>query len=154
MSEVREQEYRSMRQNVINMLESIRLSFPHLKMELDLEPKKPVNLLMDIFKQDGLNFDMHLYLADDALHLVIGNFWSEWFPCTDQENINNFRETVNGVIKGTYRIADTYRGDKCLKSEIQRPEENTWKTVSSSVHLMLFAPWWKPATVSIIQNKD
>jgi hypothetical protein len=109
-----------------------------------------VDVSMDIPKQDGLDFDVNLNLQNhDELHLSAGKLWVSWFPCTDPERVASYRDSVHGLLSGTYRIVEHYRGTRPVKAQLQRPDGEGWKTISTSS--MLFAlPWGRSKRV--IQN--
>jgi hypothetical protein len=101
--------------------------FPLLRIERDelgLELKIPV--------QPGLKHEVVLSFQNaDELHLSVGHFWLEWFPCTDPERADQYLEAVCGFLAGVYRIIEHYRGSNCIKAELQRPVGAGWKTVGT-----------------------
>ena len=134
-----------------NTFEQIQRKFPALKMRIHTD--QPVELCMDIPKQNGLNFDVHLNLQNiDQLHLSAGNFWCEWCPCTLKERVEQYIDAVSGLLSGKYRILEHYRGKKAVKAEFQVPENDEWKTIRIRVWLtsLLPFPWVK--NDSILQN--
>jgi hypothetical protein len=60
----------------------ISTMYPALQMRVHNDD--PVELSMDIPQQLGLKYKINLNLQNtDELHISAGNFWLEWFPCTD-----------------------------------------------------------------------
>ena len=51
---------------------------------------------------------------------------------------------VAGYISGKYRIYEHYRGKRCVKSELQMPENGTWETIGTGNSSPGFpVPWRK-----------
>lgn len=110
--------------------------FPWLKLEEN--EGDPVELSVTAPIQDGIHQKIWLALQnDDELSFGVGNFQVEWFPCTDPDNASEFVKAVCGYIDGKYRIWEHYRGHRCIKAELQSPEEAGWKTVATWSLL-----WW------------
>ena len=124
---------------VTQLFKEIQSAFPHLEMKLGTNHPK-VDLSMDIPKQKGLKFDIHLNLQGDELHLVARHFWLEWFPCTDKDVVKAFREAVHGVLSGEFRILEYYRGRRPVKAELQQPSGDAWKTIGTWSKLSLPFP--------------
>lgn len=118
------------RSAMIRLFEEIRDAFPHLSMRLDHDPPN-VDLNMDIPEQPGLTFDMNVNLQGDELHLNAGAFWLEWFPCTRPDVVQAYRETVQGLLSGTYRIRERHRGGRPFKAELQKPDYGGWRTIGT-----------------------
>jgi hypothetical protein len=115
---------------MVGLFEGIRDAFPRLSMTLELDPPN-VDLNMDIPQQPGLAFDMNLNLQGDELHLSVGAFWLEWFPCTQPDVVEAYRQAVHGLITGTYRIREHYRGGRPFKAELQKPLADDWQTIGT-----------------------
>ncbi|OPY88314.1 MAG: hypothetical protein A4E71_00525 [Smithella sp. PtaU1.Bin162] len=129
----------------------IQKEFPHLSMRIHND--QPVELSMDIPKQEGLNFDIYLNLQNnDELHLMAGNFfWLEWFPCTKGEKVEEYLAAVLGLISGKYRICEHYRGKKAVRAELQvQGKDGKWKTIGAWSKLSLPFPCRKH--YQILQN--
>jgi hypothetical protein len=105
-----------------------------------LEVKKnvsdPVELSIDIPVQPGLKYAVNLNLQNrDELHFSVGNFWLEWFPCTDPSRVEAYIDAVSGFLSGRYRILEYYRGKKCTKAELQKPlKSGDWTTIGKTYH--------------------
>jgi hypothetical protein len=56
----------------------------------------------------------------DELHLTAGAFWLEWFPYTNPEFVQAYREAACGLLGGVYRIRE-HRGRKPFKAELLSP---------------------------------
>ena len=131
--------------------ERIRATFPSLVMNLDLHPDH-MDLAMDIPAQAGLSFNVDLNLQNrDELHLVASGLWVEWFPCTNPKKVEEYFESVCGVLSGQFRILEHWRGKRAVKSELQRPTDSQWKTVATWLTLSALIPWPRK-TFKIVQN--
>jgi hypothetical protein len=136
----------------MKVLEEIRAEFPHLRMGLDLNPAY-VDLLLDIPRQPGLAFDVQLNLQHDELYLDVGEgFHVSWFPCTDAAVVERFRRAVRGLLTGSFRIVEGYRGDRCVRAELQEPVGGGWKTIAtwSGLHV----PWPPRVRTRVLQNRS
>jgi len=109
--------------------------FPSLVMKRT--PSVPVELSVDIPAQPGLKYAVNLNLQNrDELHFSVGNFWLEWFPCTELSKVEAYIDAVSGFLAGRYRVLEYYRGNKCVKAELQAPSPGGgWETKGTSVHL-------------------
>ncbi len=77
------------------------------------------------------------------LHFSVGNFWLEWFPCTKKTIAKRFIDSITGYLSGEYRVYEHYRGDACVKAELQKPMNGAWETIGTSVRFR-FNPFpWK-----------
>ena len=115
---------------MIRLFEEIRDAFPQFSMRLEQNPSN-VDLNMDIPKQPGLTFTINLNLQGDELHLGAGVFWLEWFPCTRPNVVQAYREAVDGLLTGAYRIREQYRGGRAFKAELQKPGADGWQTIGT-----------------------
>ena len=124
--------------------------FPGLKMHIHADA--PVELCMDIPRQENLAFDVHLNLQNnDELHLASGHFWCEWFPCSEQKKADQYIDAVSGLLAGKYRIVEHYHGKKAVKAELQIPENDRWKTIAAWATFYLPFPWLKKH-YEVLQN--
>ena len=122
------------------IFERLRASFPSLAMTFDDNPED-MDLTFDIPEQDGLLFDVHLNLQNvDELHLCAGALWFSWFPCTDPERAEAFFDAVSGLLSGHWRVLEHWRGTSLAKAQLQRPENDSWKTIATSAPFPPF-PW-------------
>ena len=118
-----------------------------------LEVKKnvsdPVELSINIPVQPGLKYAVNLNFQNrDELHSSIGNFWLEWFPCTDPARVEAYIDAVSGFLSGRYRVVEYYRGKKCTKAELQkRLESGYWATFGKTYHWGLSLSWQKSKKV-------
>ena len=121
----------------------------NLKNELALNPPH-VDLEMNFPKQEGLKFNININLQGDELHLNASNLWIEWFPCDDEKIKKEFIESVSGLLSGEYRMVEYLRGEKPIKTKLQKPENNQWKTIGiwSKLH---FPISWK-IDKRVVQN--
>lgn len=86
--------------------------------------------------QPGLDHEIVLSLSNlDELHFVVGNFWIEYFPCTDTLVADVFVDAVSGFIDGRYRVLEHYRGKVCVRADLQKPEAGGWQTLSTWTRL-------------------
>jgi hypothetical protein len=133
----------------IPLFETIRTQFADLTMKLDLEPQGINGADLVIPVQNKLPFEVFVCLDCDELTLSAGkHFWVQWFPCDDEVVVAMFREAVIGLLSGNYRIVEFYRGNCWLRAELQRPEEQAWKPIKTSINGMFpfsfLIPWWLP----------
>jgi len=134
----------------IGVFDRIQSEFPHLTMKRD-GPTEHVNLDLEIPKQPGLSFEIGLNLQSDELHLCASGFWNEWFPCSDNEVVENYFEAVSGLIRGTHRLKEVLRGNTVVKSILQEPCEYGWDGMSH--YYKLHIPWYGKKTTRIIINE-
>lgn len=105
------------------------------------QPDDPVELSIKLPVQPGLSHDIWLgFQNENELHFSAGHFWKEWFPCTDKAKAVAFVDAVTGFISGRYRILEHYRGKKCVRAELQTPDGDKWRTISSWARLSLPFP--------------
>ena len=142
--------------NSVNMpemtevLEAIRASFPHLNMELKHNDKQ-VEMRMHIPRQRRLAFDVNVNLRGDQLHLRAGACTFRWFPRTSADVVARFREAVQGVLSGNFRIVEHCRLGRPIRAELQKPELHSWQTIGTWSRLHL--PWGKKS-MRLLQNVD
>lgn len=119
----------------LSALVEIGKIFPNLTIKINEEDPN-VDIMMDIPKQQGLDFDINLNLQNiDELHLSVDKLWMCWFPCTVEENKAGFIDTVTGLITGKYRILETLRGESIVKAELQFQENGEWISISSGQYI-------------------
>jgi hypothetical protein len=142
--------------NSVNMtemtevFEAIRASFPHLNMELKCNDKQ-VEMRMHIPRQRRLAFDVDVNLRSDQLHLRAGPCTFQWFPCTSADVVASFREAVQGVLSGNFRIVEHCRLGRPIRAELQKPELHSWQTIGTWRRLHL--PCGKKSML-VLQNAD
>ncbi len=120
----------------------IAARFPNLSMVEN--PKDPVELSITLPIQPGLKQKVWLCLQNnDELHFSVGNFWLEWFPCTDPSRVSAYVDAVCGYLSGEYRVLEHYRGKRCVKAELQCPVAASWRTIGTWSRLWLPIPWGK-----------
>ena len=109
-------------------------------MNLDLEPDN-VDVQLDIPQQDGLLFDVSLNLQNsDELHLNVGAFCQEWFPCSDEVVSRAYFAAVAGLLSGENRLVEYHRGKRIVKVQLQRPVGEDWETIATWSRLHLPVP--------------
>ena len=114
--------------------------FPALSVVTDTSG--PVEMIVDIPAQAGLKHDIHLNLQNaDELHFRVGSFWLEWFPCSDAAKVEAFVSAVVGFISGRLRVLEHYRGEQCVRAELQEPNARGWKTIGVWSKLAFPIPW-------------
>jgi hypothetical protein len=140
--------------NITEMMavfEAIRAAFPHLKMDLERD-KKQVEVRMNIPCQRGLVFDLKVNLRGDELQLCAGACrLFRWSPCTSADVVARFREAVQGLISGNFRIVEYCRLGKPIRAELQKPQQQSWQTIGTWRRFSL--PWGKES-LQILQNAD
>ena len=120
----------------------IAFRFPTLNMVE--KPKDPVELSITLPIQPGLKQQVWLCLQNnDELHFSVGHFWLEWFPCTNPDRVRAYIDAVCGYLSGEYRVLEHYRGNRCVKAELQAPAAADWETIGTTSHLSLPIPWGK-----------
>lgn len=128
----------------------IQKNFPSLEMRIHSDD--PVDLYMDILRQDGLLFDVKLKLQnEDELYLGAGYFGGEWTPCTDEYRVREYIKAVTGLLSGDCRIVEYYQGDKPVKAELQVLKNDGWRTLSLKYSLTFPLPWLEKS-VKVLQN--
>jgi hypothetical protein len=135
---------------IMAVFEAIRASFPHLKMELKRNDKQ-VDLRMHIPRQRGLAFDVNVNLRGGQLHLRAGACTLKWFPRTSADVVARFREAVQGVLSGNFRIVEHCRLGRPIRAELQKPQLHSWQTIGTWRRLHL--PWGKKS-LQVLQNAD
>ena len=102
-----------------SVFSEVRESFPELAMrDSESEDGEPQ---LDISAQDGLVFDVALYVYGDVLNLRAGQFWGEWLPCSRAQVVSEYTDAVSGLLSGRYRIVEHSRRGKIFKAVLQRP---------------------------------
>jgi len=131
------------------LFEDVRSSYPHLRMTLSHEHQDP-DLLLEIPRQPGLQFDISLYLDGDELHISTGEFCVEWFPCSDATVRQQYRVAVDGILSGEYRIVEHYRRGRAVRAELQKPSREGWEAVATCSQMSIPIPW--RTTTRVVQN--
>jgi hypothetical protein len=107
----------------------------------------PVELSVTIPVQPGIKQEIRLCLQNhDELHFSVGHFCLEWFPCTDPKRVSEYVDAVCGFVVGESRIMEQYRGNRCVKAQLQAPYQGKWNTIGTWTRLSLPFPWsvtWK-----------
>jgi hypothetical protein len=85
------------------------------------------------------------------LHLQSGKLWMCWFPCTEKHNVDDFFDTIHGLIMGEYRILETLRSGKVIKARLQKLQNGKWVTKSSGL-LAFQWPTFGRKSFRIVQN--
>ncbi|MGB5567648.1 MAG: hypothetical protein WBN93_15125 [Acidimicrobiia bacterium] len=135
----------------IELFGRVQALFPHLQMKLETDHPH-VDINMEIPKQRGLDFDVNLNLQNnDELHLSAGDFWVEWFPCTEPRKVKEYLAAVEGLMTGQYRILEHRRGRKAVKAELQQPVGQNWQTIATWSTLRL--PSFKRISFTVIRNE-
>lgn len=128
------------RDEVLRLFGAIRQRFPELSTELTSDDPN-VDVLMVVPKQESLPFEVSLYLDGDELHLVAGHFLLEWFPCGREDVRLAYREAVEGLLSGSYRIVEHYVGQKAVRARLEKPIGTGWEKVGSWGRLAGIVPW-------------
>ena len=134
----------------MKVVETIQAQFPSLCIELATEHPH-VEALLEIPVQQGLAFPVSINLQNcDELHLNVGSFWCEWFPCREREVSDRFVEAVCGLLSGAYRVVEYWRGGVALKADLQRQVGGGWQCVASWSRLHIPVSWGM--TIKTIHN--
>jgi len=92
----------------------------------------PVEISITLPVQPGLSHKVWLCLQNqDELGLGIGSFYCEWFPCTRPDRVERYLAAVIGFLSGEYRILERYKGTRCYKAKLQKPDGDSWRTVAT-----------------------
>jgi hypothetical protein len=104
--------------------------FPSLQMIENHDD--PVEISITIPVQPGLSHKVWLCLQNrDELGFSAGHFYIEFFPCTKSDRVEKYLDAVTGFLSGKYRIVEHYRGTKCYKAKLQKPEDDDWRTIAT-----------------------
>jgi hypothetical protein len=137
------------REKFMEIVETIRSKFPSLRTKLIAQPSQ-VDAMLEIPAQTGLAFPVSINLQGDELHLNVGIFWCEWFPCQKQEVCDRFVDAVCGLLSGAYRVVEYWRFGSALKAHLQKPDGDGWKRVSWHAKLHVPVSWGMKT--KILQN--
>ncbi len=104
--------------------------FPSLKMVENYND--PVEISITIPAQPGLSHKVWLCLQNhDELGFSAGHFYIEFFPCTKSDRVEKYLDAVTGFLSGKYRVLEHYRGTRCYKAQLQKPEGDRWRTIAT-----------------------
>jgi len=112
---------------VFALVDDLRAAFPHLDIKVQQDHPQ-VDLNIDIPRLGGIPFDINLNLQEDELHLSVAGFWCS--PCDRPAVLHWFRETLGGLLSGSHRIVNHYRGRRVVSGDLQRLEAGEWKTIT------------------------
>jgi hypothetical protein len=101
-----------------------------------------VELELMIKAQAGLKFDVTLNLVGDELQLGAGEFWASWFPCMINDVVRQYRDAVDGLLSGRYRILEYRRRGGLVKAYLQRPNGSDWQNVAARYYRRWPFTWW------------
>jgi hypothetical protein len=123
--------------------------FPSLKMVENHGDPVEISITMPV--QPGLSHKVWLCLQNgDELGIGVGHFYIEIFPCTIPDRVEQYLDAVTGFLSGEYRIIEHYRGSKCYRAKLQRPEGARWRTIANWATLWIPLPFSK--TVKELRN--
>ncbi len=124
--------------------------FPSLQMIENYND--PVEISITMPAQPGLSHKVWLCLQNhDELGFGVGHFYIEFFPCTEQDRVERYLDAVTGFLSGKYRILETYRGAKCYKAKLQKPDGDSWRTIANWATIWI--PLWSKKTVKELRNQ-
>ena len=127
----------------------IAASFPRLEMIEEAHVQVEMDLHLPV--QPGLKHRVWLsFQNSDELHLSVGHFWCEWFPCTDEARVRAYVDAVRGFLSGAYRSLEHHRNGDCFKAQLQRPVDGSWETVATWSKLRM--PSFSKTTYRVIAN--
>jgi len=138
----------------LGLFEDLRSMLPGLHVAIN--PEDPnVEISVEIPQQPGLAFAVHLNFQNrDELHLGAGDFWGSWFPSSDHDVIERYREAVLGVISGQYRIVEYRRWGSRARAILQAPRPEGWHTVAKSARgVLALLPFRWGESERILQNE-
>lgn len=115
--------------------------FPSLNMVENHDDPIEISITMPV--QSGLAYEVWLCLQNnDELGFSVGHFSFEFFPCTKPDRVQEYVDAVSGFLSGEYRILEHYRGTKCYRAQLQKPEGDDWRTIASWVTIWI-PPFFK-----------
>ena len=101
--------------------------------------------------QPGLTADIWLSFSnDDEMHFSVDDFHVSYFPITDAGPGENFVDAVSGFIDGTYQIVEHYRGSRCVRADLQKPNGDALEIIASWSRLHWPIPYRK--TYKTVKN--
>jgi hypothetical protein len=104
--------------------------FPALKMIENAGDPVEISITMPV--QPGLSHKVWLCLQNhDELGFSVGRFYVEWFPCTRPDRVEGYLDAVTGFLSGNYRVLEHYRGARCYRAQLQKPEGYKWRTLAN-----------------------
>jgi len=104
--------------------------FPSLQMIENQDDPVEISIIMPV--QPGLSHKVWLCLQNrDELGFKVGCFYCEWFPCTRSDRVDKYLDAVMGFLSGRYRILEYYRGTRCYRAKLQKPERDNWRTIAN-----------------------
>lgn len=104
--------------------------FPSLSMVENHNDPVEISITMPV--QSGLAYEVWLCLQNrDELGFSVGHFYIEFFPCTKPDRVERYIDAVNGFLSGEYRILEHYKGTKCYRAQLQKPEGDHWRTIAN-----------------------
>lgn len=104
--------------------------FPNLNMVENRND--PVEISITMAVRPGLSQKVWLCLQNyDELGFSVGHFYNEWFPCTKSDRVEKYLDAVTGFLSGKYRILEHYRGTKCYRAQLQKPEGDHWRSIAT-----------------------
>ena len=124
--------------------------FPHLKYIENYDEVGNLEITFPV--QDGLVYEVWLNNQNiDELHFSVCAFWMEWFPCTDEKKVIEYKEAVIKFISGDWRVVEFLKNKTVVKAKLQKPTDESWKTIACWAKL--YWPTFKKFEERIIQNK-
>ncbi len=91
----------------------------------------PVEISITMPVQPGLSHKVWLCLQNgDELGIGVSHFYIEFFPCTKSNRVEKYLDAVSGFLSGKYRILEHYRGTRCYRAQLQKPEGDNWRTIA------------------------
>ena len=104
--------------------------FPSLNMVENHDDPAEISITMPV--QPGLSYEVWLCLQNhDELCFSVGHFYIEFFPCTKPDRVEKYVDAVIGFLSGEYRILEHYRGGKCYRAQLQKPQGDHWRTIAN-----------------------
>jgi hypothetical protein len=124
--------------------------FPSLQMIENQSDPIEISITMPV--QPGLSHKVWLCLQNhDELGFKAGHFYCSWFPCTKSDRADKYLDAVIGFLSGRYRILEHYRGTRCYRAKLQKPEGDDWRTVANWVTFWITPSFKK--TVKELRNE-
>jgi hypothetical protein len=130
----------------------VRREFPGLRVNVDADNSN-VDAAAAIPAQAGLDFQVGINLQnDDELHLEVGRFSLQSFPCHRQDVFDRFVGALTGVLSGHLRILESHVLGMVVCSRLQSPTgDGKWQTIGWKAGPTALLPW--PRRHRILQNR-
>lgn len=117
-----------------NLYDNIVLKYPELNIDIVAYDK---NIDLEILIQ--LDFSLSITLQVDEVHFYLPDMSCIFFPITNKNTYKIIEQSIIAIIDKKARTANSYRKNKCYKSEFQiNNNNNNWITLNTEIKNLLF----------------